>query len=117
KRRPSFPARAVRATDPAEGEGPPRGRPSVDDARLCDQCLVASLTASFTSPTALCASPLTLSTLPSASRPLSPVTLPAASFTAPLALSAAPFTCSLSIGVSWVVVRKNNDPGRREVSL
>src|SRR4029077_5933136 len=59
-------------------------------------------TASFKSPTRLCASPLALSSLPSVCSSLSPVTLPAASLIAPLALSAAPLTCSRSIYDSCV---------------
>src|SRR6185312_1212577 len=54
---------------------------------------------SFTSPAALCAEPLALSILPSASMLLSPVNLPAPSLMAPFALSAAPFTCSRSMAV------------------
>ena len=56
----------------------------------------ASRAASLTSPATLCADPLALSILPSVSRSLSPLSLPAPSLMAPFALSAAPFMCSRS---------------------
>src|ERR1700745_773557 len=60
--------------------------------------LLATLrAASFTSPAALCTSPLALSALPSRCISLSPLTLPAPSLMAPLVFSANPFTCSRSL--------------------
>src|ERR1700745_71556 len=64
--------------------------------------LLATLrAASFTSPAALCTSPLALSALPSSCISLSPLTLPAPSLMAPLVFSANPFTCSRSIAHSF----------------